>query len=82
MTDNIYRNLLNDLIYDFLVLMSDDSIFGHTEYDKGYVDSLYEAYRMIEEKIDLFEIVGLPVQEKMPIAEEWHKLGSKAIDLE
>jgi len=76
---DIYKGLINDIIYDFLVLMKDDSIFGSTDYDKGYIDSLYETYKIIQDKLELFGINDLTVIEKMPLAEEWHKKGSQSV---
>lgn len=79
--DEIYEGLINDVIYDFLVLMSDDSIFGDSEYDRGYIDSLYETYKIIQDKLELFNISELTVIKKMPLAEDWHKNGSESIRL-
>lgn len=78
---DVYEGLVNDIIYDFLILMSDQSIFGDSDYDKGYIDSLYETYKIIQDKLELFNIKDLKVISKMPLAEDWHKNGSESIRL-
>lgn len=78
---DVYEGLVNDIVYDFLVLMSDESIFGDADYDKGYIDCLYETYKIIQDKLELFGIKDLPVLSKMPLAEDWHKRGSKSIHI-
>jgi hypothetical protein len=76
------EDFIHDLVYDLLVLMKDDSIFGETEYDKGYIDSLFEIYKMLQDKISLFELESLPIVKKMPLAEDWHREGAGIIKLD
>lgn len=78
----LVEDFVHDLAYDFLVLMKDESIWGDSEYDKGFVDSLFETYKMLQEKIALFGLEDLPVVRKMPLAEDWHREGPKIIDID
>jgi hypothetical protein len=74
--------LLHDLIYDFLILMKDKEIFQENEYGRGYIDSLFETYKMLQDKLVQFNIDGIPAMTKMPDAEEWHRSGPSSINLE
>ncbi len=70
---------MHDIIYDMLHSMSDEAIFTDDEYNKGFVDGLGEAYKIILEKLQLFGIENFPPDIALPSAEDWLRNGPKAI---
>lgn len=80
MSDVKLENFVHDLVYDFLVLMDDPSIYGDTDYHKGYLDSLYETYKILQDKIELFNLNTLPVADIMPAAELWNREGRTTVN--
>jgi len=74
-SNDVYRDLLYDLIMEINALAMREDNWGDTSFDRGYIAGMFVIMKAVQEEIAAFKLPKTKYSKRLIDVDEWFRLG-------